>query len=72
VLVDMTFVRVVEVTIVQVIGVAAVTHGWVATAWAVLMRNGRNGWGPSKSSWDSVLSVFKIHGRRGAALCGDV
>ena len=37
-LVDMTFVRVVEVTIVQVIGVAAVTHGWVATARAVLMR----------------------------------
>jgi hypothetical protein len=38
VLVDMTFVRVVEVTVVQVIGVAAVTHGWVATARAVLMR----------------------------------
>jgi hypothetical protein len=38
VLVDMTFVRVVEVTIVQVIGVAAVTHGWVTTARAVLMR----------------------------------
>jgi hypothetical protein len=37
-LVDMTFVRVVEVTIVQVIGVAAVTHGGVATPWAVLMR----------------------------------
>ena len=34
----MTFVRVVKVTIVQVIGVAAVTHGGVSTAGAVLMR----------------------------------
>jgi hypothetical protein len=49
VLVDMTFVRVVEVTIVQVIGVAAVTHGWVATAWAVLMRMvGMGGGGASR------------------------
>ena len=37
-LVDMTFVWVVEVTIVQVIGVAGVTDGGVSTARAVLMR----------------------------------
>jgi hypothetical protein len=34
--------------------------------------HGRNGWGRSKSSSDTVLSVFKMHGHRGAALCGDV
>jgi len=34
--------------------------------------HGRNGWGRSKSSWDSVLSVFKMHGCRGAARCGGV
>jgi hypothetical protein len=45
VLVDMTFVRVVEVTIMQVIGVAAVTHGGVSTARTVLMRMVRMGGG---------------------------
>jgi hypothetical protein len=29
--------------------------------------HGRSGWGRSKSSSDTVLSVFKMHGRRGAA-----
>jgi hypothetical protein len=49
VLVDMTFVRVVEVTIVQVIGVACVTHGGVSTARAVLMRMvGMGGGGASR------------------------
>jgi membrane protein required for beta-lactamase induction len=49
VLVDMTFVWMVEVTVVQVIGVAAVTHGWVSTAWAVLMRMvGTGGGGASR------------------------
>jgi hypothetical protein len=34
-------------------------------------EHGRNGWGRSKSSSDTVLSVFKMHGHRGAALCGE-
>src|ERR1700745_340955 len=45
----MTFVRVVEVTIVQVIGVAGVAHGGVPTARAVLMRMvGMGGGGASR------------------------
>lgn len=49
VLVDMTFVRVVEVTIVQVVGVAGVTHSGVSTARTVLMRMvGMGGGGVSR------------------------
>ena len=37
-LVDMTFVGVVKVTIVQVVSMAAMTYGGVSTTWAVLVR----------------------------------
>jgi hypothetical protein len=65
-LVDMIFVRMVEVTIVQIVDVAAVTHGGVSTAGPM---HDRHESGQSKSSWDRILSVFKIRGHRGAALC---
>ena len=71
-LIDMTFVRVVEVTIVQVVGVAAVTYGWVTTARAVLMRMVGMGGGGASRHGIASLCVFKMHGRRSAALCGDV
>jgi hypothetical protein len=45
----MTFVRVVKVTIVQVIGVAAMTHGRVSTARTMLMSVvGMSGGGASR------------------------
>ena len=57
----MTFVRVVEVTIVQVVGVAAVTHGGVSTAWAVLMRMvGMGGGGASRHG----IAPFRIQNAR--------
>ena len=37
-LVHVTFVRMVEVTIVQVVGVAAVTYRGMSTTWTMLMR----------------------------------
>jgi hypothetical protein len=45
VLVDVTFVRMVEVTIVQVVGVAAVTYRGVSTTWPMLMSMVSMGWG---------------------------
>lgn len=45
VLVDMTFVRMVKVTIVQVVGVAAVTYCGVSTTWPMLMSMVGMGWG---------------------------
>jgi hypothetical protein len=45
VLVDVTFVRMVEVTIVQVVGVAAVTYRGVSTTWPMLMSVVGMGWG---------------------------
>ena len=53
----MTFMRVVKVTIVQVIGVAAVTHSGVSTTWAVLMRMvGMGGGGASRHE----IAPFRI------------
>ena len=63
----MTFVRMVQVTVVQVVGVAAVTHGGSVHSLGRADAHGRNGLGRSKSSWDSVLSGIKMRGRRGAA-----
>jgi hypothetical protein len=69
-LVDMIFVRVVEVTVVQIVYVATVAHGGVSAARAMRHadEHGRHGSGQSKWSWCIILSVSKIRGHRCAAL----
>jgi hypothetical protein len=59
VLVDMTFVRMVEVTIVQVVGVAAVTYRGVSTTWPMLMRMVGMGWGGASRHETAAFLGFR-------------
>jgi hypothetical protein len=56
----MTFVRMVEVTIVQVVCVAAVKYGGVSTTWPMLMRMVGMGWGGASRHEIAFLSRFQL------------
>ena len=67
VLIDMAFVRVVEVTLMQIIDVAPVTDGGVTTP-ARAGEHGRDGSVRSRSSWGDFLSMSRIRGHCCAVL----
>jgi hypothetical protein len=70
VLVDMTFVRMMEVTIVQIVGVAAVTYRGVSTSWPMLMRMVGMGWGGASRHETASFRGFRCADAR--ILRGDV
>jgi hypothetical protein len=72
VLVDMTFVRMVEVTIVQVVCVAAVKYGGVSTTWPMLMRMVGMGWGGASRYEIAILRGFSCADAAPRLLPGDV
>ena len=67
-LVDMILVRVVEVTVVQIVYVTPRGARRDVRTPAHADEHDRDGSGQSRWSWDGILSVSKIRGHRGAAL----
>jgi len=70
VLVDMTFVRMMKVTIVQIVRVAAVTYRGVSTTWPMLMRMVGMGWGGASRHETASFRGFRC--ADGRILRGDV
>src|SRR5205814_6674213 len=70
VLVDMTFVRMVEVTIVQIVGVAAVTYRGVSTTWSMLMSMVGVGWSGASRHETASLRSFGCADAALRILCG--
>ena len=64
----MVFVRVVEVTIMQIIDVAAVADGGGDHNPVRAHEHGRDGSARSRSSWGDFLSISRIRGHCGAVL----
>jgi hypothetical protein len=72
VLVDMTFVRMVKVTIVQVVDVATVTYCGVPTSWSMLMSMVGMGWGGATRHKSASSRNLRCADAAVRIFCGDV
>ena len=68
----MTFVRMVKVSIVQVVDVATVTYYGVSTTWSMLMSMVGMGWGEATRHGDSIVSNLRCANAAVRIFCGDV
>ena len=71
-LIDVTFVRVVKVPVVQVIGVAAVTYRGMSTTWPMLMRMIGMGWGGATRHEKASFRGFRCADAAARILRADV